>query len=420
MEEINTYLSDQQQLNQEFNVESLIKFIYSKMPRKSTHLRIHYKKYPEDNLVQIYTESAREYTKWPIYNICRSAVFDQKNNKLLSYSHPNLEYLEYSPSLELSLEQNFTESHEGTLISVFYHNNKWYYATRRNLDMYVSTQEKSHGLMFEDALSKLGLTKDNFEQMLNTNYKYNFELVHYQNKYNISYESQYGDNYAKIFLLFTRDENQTTIIPEPDNMKIFINNIIDRETVIKNMEDSTLVMEGYIFTQNNHLCKLMHPNYYNIVKYNPGYKTVQEKYIYLYQKNLLVEYLDKINNKVYKVSETGDSIEVVGMVSCIFTYIGQRLLDIYYTFNNNNMVHRNEVKFKELFENKKYYLIFHTLGMMKGIHKNKQLNIIEMRTLLKYKIEPTDMWKLFNELVSFEETENLLSKWANPLVKMFV
>jgi hypothetical protein len=42
-----------------------------------------------------------------------------------------------------------------------------------------------------------------------------------------------------------------------------------------------------------------------------------------------------------------------------------------------------------------------------------------MRTLLKYKISPKDMWKLFNEIISFEETENILTKWSNPLVKMF-
>ena len=423
MEQINTYLSE----HSEFNVESLIKFIYSKMSKKQNHQRIHYKKYPEDNLVQLFTESSREYTQWPIYNVCRSIIFDVKNNTVLSYSHPNIDYLEYKKGESIIEDTIFTESHEGTLISMFYNNNKWYYATRRHIDMYQTNQitqgvksELSHGQMFEDALSRMNLTKDNFEAQLNVNFKYNFELVHHQNKFNISYESRFGNSYAKLFLLFVRNNNQETISDKNESLRIFSNEIVDMTTVIKNLENNDIVMEGYIYTVDNRLCKLMHPNYYNIMKFNPGFKTKQEQYIYLYQKNLLVEYINNTNNKIFKQLESGDTIEIVGMVACIFTYIGQRMLDIYYTFNNNNMVHRNEDKFKELFNSKKYYFIFHTLGVMKGIHKNKQLNIHEMRTFLKYKITPIDMLRLFQELITFEDVENILSPWSNLLVKNFI
>jgi hypothetical protein len=96
------------------------------------------------------------------------------------------------------------------------------------------------------------------------------------------------------------------------------------------------------------------------------------------------------------------------------------MLDIYYKFNNNKMVHREEVLFKKLFlDNKKYYTVFHILGMMKGIHKNKPLNILEMKKLLKYKLVASDVWKLFGELLMFEETENVISPWTNLLIKLF-
>ena len=425
MEEIITFL----QQNQEFNVESLIQYVYSKMPKRLNHQRIHYKKYVDNqsNLVQVFTESAREYTPWTIYNVCRSIIFDSDNNKVLSYSHPNIEYIENCETMELSNIQQFTESHEGTLISVFNHNNKWYYATRRHIDMYSTNQiiygvksELSHGQMFEDALSKHNLTKESFEVLLDPKFKYNFELVHYQNKFNIGYDDRFGEKYAKLFLLFVRDENQLDIKLINNNLNIFDNEILDSTVVSDNLRNSSLVTEGYIFTQDNHLCKIIHPNYYKVSRYNPGYKTKQEQYLYLYKKNLLNEYITSTNNKIYKVINENENVEIVGMVSCIFTYIGQRMLDIYYTFNNNNMVHRNEAKYMELFNSKKYYSIFHTLGMMKGIHMNKQLNINEMRTLLKFKIDATNMWKLFNELIAFEEGEELLTKWSNPLVKMFV
>jgi hypothetical protein len=84
------------------------------------------------------------------------------------------------------------------------------------------------------------------------------------------------------------------------------------------------------------------------------------------------------------------------------------------------MVHKQEELFKTLFmQNNKYYLIFHILGMMKGIHKNKQLNILEMKRLIKYKLIASDIWKVFNELLAFETNENILTQWVNPLVKLF-
>ena len=49
MEDINNFLLE----NNEFNVEGLIKIIYSKIPKKPNHLRIHYKKYPDEDFLII-------------------------------------------------------------------------------------------------------------------------------------------------------------------------------------------------------------------------------------------------------------------------------------------------------------------------------------------------------------------------------
>ena len=428
MEEITSFLSE----NSVFNVDSLIKFVYSKMKNKSYHHRIHYRNYDE-NLIQLYTESSQEHTKWPIFNACRSIVIDKLQNKIISYSHPNIEYLEYEVAkqyLQESANQKFTESHEGTLISIFHHNNKWYYGTRRQLDMYMTNNisygkksELSHGEMFEDALSKLEITIDEFESSLTIGNQYYIELVHYQNSFNISYETVYGEKYAKLFLLFVKDVNNQLICDI--NIKIPINQELDYTTVMNKLNNPDEVAEGFIFTRvdeqnNNNLCKVLHSKYYNTMKFNPGFKTKQEQYIYLFQKNLLKEYAAN-NNIIERLSESGENIDIIGMVSCIFTYVGQRMLDIYYKFNNNNMIHRNEELFRDLFSlNKDYGLIFYTLGMMKGIHKNKPLNLNEMKIFFKYKIVASDIWKLMHEILLFEEKEQLLTPWSNPLVKVFL
>lgn len=421
MDQIQTYLSS----NPTFNIDSLVKFIYSQIPNKPYHHRIHYKKYPEQNLIQLFTESSQEYSKNTLFNACRSILFDTINNKVVSFSHPNIEYVnQLSENLQ---ETSFSESHEGTLISVFYHNNKWFYATRREIDMYKTHKisnnfksELSHGLMFEDALSKLNMTKEVFESRLNPENQYYIELVHYQNTFNISFESRFGDNYAKLFLLFVR--NNSTIIS--GNIEGIENNpILTLDQVKSQLSDLNMVVEGYIYLSetDNHMCKVLHPMYYEKMKFNPGLRTPQEQYIYLYQKDLLSEYVTKNNKVVYKITDLGEEVEIKGLMACIFLYIGQRLLDIYYKFNTNTMVHKQEELFKTLFmqNNNKYYLIFHVLGMMKGIHKNKQLNILEMKRLIKYKLIASDIWKVFNELLEFETNENILTPWSNPLVKMF-
>ena len=181
-----------------------------------------------------------------------------------------------------------------------------------------------------------------------------------------------------------RNENNELI--KDSNCKISINQEIDYDVVICKLENPDVVLEGYIFTRvdennNNILCKVIHPSYYDKMKFNPGFKTIQEQYIHLFQKNLLKQYIE--NNPYSKVSSTGENIELVGLVTYIFKFVGQRMLDIYYKFNNNNMVHRNEDLFRKSFlENKDYSLIFYTLGMMKGIHKNKQLNIKSLQKTL--------------------------------------
>jgi hypothetical protein len=422
MDLISTYLST----NPTFNPDALIKYIYSQIPHKLYHHRLHYKKYPEHNLVQIFTESSQEFSDNELFNACRSIIFDSVNNKIVSFSHPNIEYItELNDNLE---NTSFTESHEGTLISVFYHNNKWFYATRREIDMYkthkITKDSKSvlsHGLMFEDALAMLSMTKEQFESKLNPEYQYYIELVHYQNAFNISYESRFGEKYGELFLLFARKD----LVLEDVSIPGILNNPkLDYATVKDKLNDVNANVEGYIYLSldNNHMCKVVHNTYYEKMKYNPGLRTIQEQYIYMYQKDMLNEYCIKNNCVVYKTTEMDNKIESVGLMSCIFTYISQRLLDIYYKFNTNMMVHKDEELFKKLFQNsgsKKYYLIFHILGMMKGIHKNRQINIVEMKKLLKFKLVASDIWKVFNELMVFEETENLLSPWTNPLVKMF-
>jgi len=429
MESINNYFT-----TNTFTIQSLIKYIYQNMPNKSYNHRLHYKKYESDNLIQLFTELSQEHTNWDIYNACRSIIFENTTGKIVTYSHPILEYLQYDDALQyFNMNTKFTESHEGTLITVFFYNNRWYYSTRRHIDMYQTNKyvygvksELSHGEMFEEALNKIGMTKNEFESKLDNTLQYYFELVHYQNSFNITYEDTFGEKYAKLFLLFIKNENNELV--DKTNISKLLNVEINQELSldeVKTKLSSKEKIEGFIFERigtngDKKICKVLHPDYYSILKYSPGFKTIQEQYIYLYQKNLLNEYVN-LNNKVVYTTIDNNNIEVIGLVSAFFTHTSQRLLDIYYKFNNNNMVHRNEELFKKIFmDEKKYPLIFYTLGKMKGIHMNKQINLNEMRKMLKYNMTTSDIWKLSNEIIKLESVEvGLLHELSNKLVKCF-
>jgi hypothetical protein len=440
MDLLNSFLSTVQN---DFNIETLIKHIYQNMPHKLYHHRLHYKKYGT-SLIQLFSESSQEYTKWDIYNVCRSIIFAAESGEIVSYSHPNIEYISYdifksSESQETIQNIKFKETHEGTLISVFFHNQKWYYATRREIDMYKTHRyvygEKSvmsHGEMFEDCLSKIGLTKDQFEQKLDTSYQYYFELVHYDNKINISYDIRFGEKYAKLFLLFVRDSTNQMIEEDVVQVVSTLLNIstipeITYDELISILNSDATEVEGYIYEKKDisgksHLCKVLHNEYHSKMKFNSGYKTMQEQYIHLYQNNLLDEVLTKMNTKVYnnQTSQEYGSVETIGLLNAVFTYIGQRMLDIYYTFNTNTMIHKNEDIFKRVFiDTKEYAIIFYTLGKMKGIHKNRQLTITEMRKYLKYSMSANDVWKLFNILREFEVKETILKEYPTKIVHLF-
>ena len=424
-----------------FNIEELIKSIYENMQHKSYHNRLHYKKY-ENSLIQLFSESSQEYTKWDIYNICRSIIFSSSTGKIVSYSHSNIKYLTYDDFKTLNINQDtiFTESHEGTLISVFFYNDKWYYATRREIDMYKTHRyilgdksKLSHGEMFDECLTKCGLTKEQFEEKLDKSYQYHFELVHYDNKINMSYDIRFGENYTKLYLLFIRDVNNEIIDKQSinnmsDNLNITMSSEISYNELMDIMRtDNLLEIEGYMFNRTNEngnieLCKVLHNNYNNKIRYNPGYKTHQELCLYLYQKNLLSDDKISMNYKIYKNQGNNEfgSVETIGLLNAVITYIGQRMLDIYYKFNNNSMIHKNEEIFKNLFiDNKEYNIIFYTLGKMKGIHKNRQVTINEMRKFLKYNMSASDVWKLGNTIKKFELNENILMTYPVKIVNLF-
>ena len=168
------------------------------------------KQYNDEGLVLIYnkfennqlTELKRE---------SRSLVIDKTTLQIKAYSCE-------TPLLNLEKE-NVPEDavmnmcYEGTLISVFHHNDKWYASTRRclnsNNSIFNITElnvPKSHYQMFEEVLSKTEYSNfDNFSGFLDKSKSYYFVLIHHENKHLIDYTQKFETNYTYLCLVSVRD-----------------------------------------------------------------------------------------------------------------------------------------------------------------------------------------------------------------------
>ena len=94
----------------------------------------------ENKLTLVYTDFNSSKTGTPLQNECRSLVLNE-NKKIIAYSGEtplmNKEGMNYLLQ-HTTDKQLITESYEGTILSMFYHNDKWFVSTRRCLDCHDS------------------------------------------------------------------------------------------------------------------------------------------------------------------------------------------------------------------------------------------------------------------------------------------
>lgn len=116
------------------------------------------------------------------------------------------------------------ESYEGTVITVYNYDTKWFMGTSSCPTIDSSRYfhpTKTHGNMFDEALSKIynttiptdkqsSLTLRNlFTNELDPAKVYAFILVHYQNSHTIDYSNIYGPEYAKLVHITTKSRGST-------------------------------------------------------------------------------------------------------------------------------------------------------------------------------------------------------------------
>jgi len=178
------------------------------------------KDYPDVGLTLLYHKFDSP-TNTDLERECRSLVVDRETKKIVSYTCDvpimNSKGFSYLLETEKNLSRPVLLSHcyEGTLLSLFHFNSKWYLSTRRCLDSNDSVltgNELSHYTMFNQVLEQDGLTLeqdgltfDTLVSQLDTTHSYYFVLLHHQNKHLIDYSYCFGDNYKKLCLVSVKD-----------------------------------------------------------------------------------------------------------------------------------------------------------------------------------------------------------------------
>ena len=187
-------VSDYISKNSSNNVEELRKNLYTQ--------GILSKDYPEEGLVLLYNRYENN-NKNELQNECRSVILDRTSMDIVCYTCNtpicNMKALNFILSKNNS-EMDFYKCYEGTLLSSFNHNGKWYLSTRRCLDSNNSKlNNMSHQDMFLEVLNQDGYESlEQFYEKLNPEYCYYFILIHNKNIHLVDYQKEFGDEYKKL------------------------------------------------------------------------------------------------------------------------------------------------------------------------------------------------------------------------------
>lgn len=372
---INNFITDYKTQNTTIDVEGFKNKLYNDYKLMSKY-------YEEDNLMIVYHKYELP-TNSNLEQECRSLVINMTNLQVISYTCPNpilnkkaQEFLLNNTDLELEIN----ECYEGSILSLFHHNSKWYLSTRRCLDCRESTwNDTNYYDMFMDVLINEGLTFDEFTSELNTDYGYYFILIHHKNQNIINYTNKFGENYTKLCVGFVRSKDGQYNITDY-GMREY-NHIFKPRTISIDefgLENQTLKTdidkEGIIiktFKNNKYYLFKLQTITYQFYKAIGPESNIFKGYVYLYQNDKLKDFITtnkehKTHGKIINPNKTNEIYDTIGVIDCVFKVFTSELFELYkllYDISNNSNQLNSEL-YKIL--PKEYKDI---LFLLKGIYK---------------------------------------------------
>ena len=362
------------------------------------------KEYKKDNILLLYTKYNTSISN--IQKECKSIIIDSITREIISYScyTPilNNDCDKYFENIDDCITDEISTSYEGPYVSLFYHNDKWYFSTRR----IIKTDDTlcKYYDDFEEIVKKLGFDNtDVFYDTLNKLNSYHFILISYNNKAIIDYTSLFGNNYMLLYLINIKDKNQIELpINEYSSKYLSSKHFIVMKTTnynefIYNNNDiyKDINYEGVIvkrFNQENNYYRIfkLQTHSYQFIKYTKSDEITG--LIYLYQHNKLYDYLYYnynhryilINNAYKNTVFTFDN--TFKLLTLEFIYLYNKLWDDTNNHTNTNIYNKLSKEYKKILYNiRGYYMKYGFITFKNVINILKSTNTEYIINILKYR-----------------------------------
>lgn len=364
-------------------LDALLKNLYE------TH-HILSKDFPEYNMVILHNKyDSKNKTKMEME--CRSIVLDRTTYEVVCRSCPtplyNIDAINYIWKSPISQKDTYI-CYEGSLMSLFNYNNRWFLSTRKCIYS-TDSDEVGHYKMFMDVLRKDGYSDlDSFTKLLDNNMSYHFVLIHHLNENVVNYKKNFGENYMKLCFIFARNKTTQVEIKSEDVETINLSdniflpekledvNSYDEITLasLQNMSEPPL-NEGIVIRMNDMVLKIQNASF-QFHKAIGSEKNMYRGFLYLYQNNTLKGYFENNTSmekfrKIVNPLNTKESYDMVGMIDCLFKVLTSELFNLFtrlYDVNGNQNTTTLYAKLPE--EYKK--MLFQIRGIL--FHNKKKMS----------------------------------------------
>ena len=375
---------------------------------KSNH--IHYKEDTDSDLVILFN-NYNDLFQSKINQVLRSVVVSRDKKNIVSYScatplenNDGVNYL-----LRNSLEDNkpvITECYEGTFMSLFNYEDKWYLSTRKCLDARFSKfKEKSYFEMFENVLKLGGFESfDKFTESLDCNLNYYFILLDSENINIVDYSHIFGEDYHKLVFVYCRDSEQNVV----DDVNFKLNEYIIKPNYYddvsyldeynnKNQWKLPAKSEGLVLRfKDETLIKLQSLDY----QFSKAIGTSNNIYLgmlKMYQLDKLDDYINVNKDKFEKITNplnTGESYLTLGIINSVFRTLTTELMECYRNLYDENAL-PVDTEFYQVMPSEYRYFMFKIRGInYKKLKNNKELSEKDIYYLFK----KTEVEKIYSLL----------------------
>lgn len=379
---------------------------------KSNH--VHYKEDKDSDLVLLFN-NYNDLFHSKVNQTIRSVVISRDNKNIVSYSCPtpleNMDGLNYLVRNITNNKPIITECYEGTFMSLFNYQNKWYLTTRKCLNAQDSKfKEQTYYEMFENVLKLSGYNSlEEFTNKLDINNSYYFILLDSGNINIVDYSYLFGTGYHKLVFVYCRDNEQNIITNDNySNCPDFIDENIIKPNVVENMEyldnynklnqwTVPAKSEGIVLRFNGEILVKLQSLDYQFAKAIGSDENIYLGMLKMYQVDQLEEYINDNGNKekfekIVNPLNTHESFMTLGVINSVFRVLTTELFSCYNKLYNKQAEPIDNDLYKIMPGEYKYFMF-----KLRGINfKKNNLNKEFTEKDVYYLLKKTDIINISN------------------------